>query len=89
MNSPSTHAHGAVRVGTGRGPAGAGSARARRLRWPVGWAATFFVLTGLLAWGAAETDTGDTQNVIAVLSTACFVLFCMTLVHVVRVARRR
>ncbi|WP_202234736.1 hypothetical protein [Actinacidiphila reveromycinica] len=85
MNSMSTH--GAVRVG--KEPVGVDPARGRRMRWPATWAVVFLVLSGLLAWGAAETDTGDTQNVIAVLSTACFVFFCAALVHVVRAARPR
>jgi len=85
MNSRSTH--GAVLPG--REPVSARPARTLRLRWSVVWASVFFVLAGLLAWGAAETDTGDTQNVIAVMSTVCFVFFFMALAHVVRVARRR
>lgn len=64
------------------------AARTRRLRHAAVWAGVFFVLTGLLAWGAAETDTGDTQNVIAVMATACFVFFCMALVEAVRLALR-
>lgn len=89
MNAPSTH--GAVRPGTEPVTTQPRPRpyRTPRLRWPVTWATVFFVLTGLLAWGAASTDTGDTQNVIAVLSTACFVFFCAALVHVVRAARGR
>jgi hypothetical protein len=87
----SADAHGAVRVGNGvgSGVGGRGAAGGGKLKWPAGWAATWAVLSGLLAWGAAETDTGDTQNVIAVMSFVCFVFFCMALVHVVRALRRR
>lgn len=64
---------------TGTEPATARSARKLRLRLSLIYAPVLFVIAGLLAWGAAETEPGDTQNVIAVMAAAAFALFCVAL----------
>lgn len=71
---------------TGTEPVTAKSARGLRLRLAVLFALVFLVLSGLLAWGSAETKPGDTQTVVAVLSAACFAFFCAALVDAVRLA---
>jgi hypothetical protein len=78
--------HGTARTGAGPGLATARSARALRLRLSGALAPVFLVLSGLLAWGAAETEPGDTQTVVAVLSSVCFFAFCAALIDAVRVA---
>jgi ABC-type transport system involved in cytochrome bd biosynthesis fused ATPase/permease subunit len=85
MSTSSTH--GAARAAV-TGQQSARSVRDLRLRLTVICVPVLFVLSGLLAWGAAETETGDTQNVVAVLSTVCFVAFCAALVEAVRLALR-
>jgi hypothetical protein len=79
--------HGAVRAG--HQPSTTRSARGLRLRLAVIWATVFFVLSGLLAWGAAETEAGDTQLVIIALSTACFLGFCAALADAARMVLGR
>ncbi|SDO90213.1 hypothetical protein [Actinacidiphila guanduensis] len=58
------------------------------LRFSAMLAAVFFVLSGLLAWGAAETDLDDIRNVVAVMSSVCFVAFLAALIHAARMAAR-
>ncbi|SEN93935.1 hypothetical protein [Actinacidiphila rubida] len=82
MNATSNH--GAVRAGTE--PATAKSARSLRMRLSLIFGTVFFVLCGLLAWGAAETQEGDTQTSIIALSTACFLAFCYAMGDALRLA---
>ncbi|MCL2730048.1 MAG: hypothetical protein FWE15_08505 [Actinomycetia bacterium] len=79
--------HGAARSGTE--PTTARSATGLRLRLSLIWAPIFLVLCGLLAWGAAETQTGDTQTVVIALSTACFLAFCFALGDALRLIMGR
>lgn len=85
MSAPTMHR--AVRAGTE--PHTDRSARELKLRLSALTTAVFLVLSGLLAWGASATDYGDTQNVIAVMSTVCFVGFCAALVSTVRLVLRQ
>jgi len=71
---------------SGTEPITAKSARSLRLRLSIIYAPVFFVLSGLLAWGAAETEAGDTQTVIIALSTACFIFFFVAMVDAVRLS---
>lgn len=75
MNATSTQSP--ARSGTE--PVTAKSARGLRLRLSLIFGVVFFVLCGLLAWGAAETQEGDTQTSVIALSTACFLGFCFAM----------
>ncbi|MEE4540437.1 hypothetical protein V2S66_00450 [Streptomyces sp. V4-01] len=86
MSTSSTH--GAARAAGGGGQHSARSVRDLRFRLTAVSVPLLFVVSGLLAWGAAETKYGDTQNVIAVLSGVCFAAFCVALVEAVRLALR-
>lgn len=73
---------------SGTEPITATSARSLRLRLSIVYAPVFLVLSGLLAWGAAETEPSDTQTVIIALSATCFVAFFVAMADALRLGLR-